>query len=84
VGSEHISCVTYGKTREQTRATVGDAVKQAMAAAVRSGKPVEIERLEFSKKKAALEGEGARRRRMLSGFAYQLIIRYLRGLPCGS
>ncbi len=77
MGGEHVPCVTYGKTRGQTKALVGDAVKKAIAAAVHSGKPLVVERLEFSKKKAALEGEGARRSRMLSGFAYRLVLQYL-------
>ena len=33
-GGEHIPCVTYGKSREQAKAVVGDAVKQVMAVAV--------------------------------------------------
>ena len=37
-----------------------------------------IERLEFVKKKAALENEGARRARMLSSFAYKQTIQYLK------
>ena len=56
---EHIPCNTYGKRREQTKAVVGDAVKQVMAVPVRSRKPLVIERLEFAKKKAALENGGS-------------------------
>jgi IS605 OrfB family transposase len=57
---------------------VGDAVKQVMAIAVRSRKPLVIERLEFAKKKAALENAGSGRARMLSSFAYGQAIQCLR------
>jgi len=77
-GGEHIPCITYGKSREQAKAVVGDAVKQVMAMAVGSRKPVVIERLEFAKKKAALESAGSRRARMLSSFAYGQAIQSLR------
>jgi IS605 OrfB family transposase len=72
-GGQHLSCVTYGKTREQAKAILGDAVKQAIAVAIQSHKPMVLERLEFSKKKAALENEGRGRARML----YQ-VIQYLK------
>jgi IS605 OrfB family transposase len=77
-GGEHIPCMTYGKRREQAKAMVGDAVKQVMAVAVRSRKPLVIERLEFAKKKAALENAGRGRARMLSSFAYRQAIQCLR------
>ena len=77
-GGEHIPCMTYGKRREQAKAVVGDAVKQVMAVAVRSRKPLVIERLEFAKKKAALENAGSGRARMLSSFAYRQAIQCLR------
>jgi hypothetical protein len=55
VGGEHIASVTAGKTQEQTKAILGDAVKLAIAVAIRTCKPIIIERLDFEKKKAALE-----------------------------
>ena len=63
---------------EEAKALIGDAVKQGMAVAVRSRKPLVIERLEFGKKKAALENAGRGRARMLSSFAYRQAIRSLR------
>ena len=78
VGGEHLPCVTYGKTREQAKAMVGDTVKQAMEAAVQSRKPIVLEGLEFGKKKAALENEGSGRARMLSSFAYHQTMQYLK------
>ena len=77
-GGEHIPCITYGKRREHAKAMVGDAVKQVMAVAVRSRKPLVIERLEFAKKKAALENAGSGRARLLSSFAYRQAIQSLR------
>jgi len=53
VGGEHIPCVSDGKSRDQAKAIIGDAAKLVIAAAVRSSKPIVIERLDFGKKKAA-------------------------------
>jgi hypothetical protein len=52
IGGEHIPAVTYGKRPEQAQAIVGDAVKQAMAEAIRTRKPIVIERLEFCAEKS--------------------------------
>jgi IS605 OrfB family transposase len=78
MGGEGIGCVTYGKRRAQAKAILGDAVKQAMAAAIRSRKPIVVERLEFAKRKSTLENEGRGRARMLSSFAYQQTLQYLK------
>ena len=40
------------------------------------GKPIVIERLDFRQKKAALEGQSRRYRRMLSSFSYGKIKAY--------
>jgi IS605 OrfB family transposase len=77
-GGEDIPCISYGKRREQAKAVIGDAVKQVMAVAVGSHKPLVIERLDFAKKKAALENAGSGRARMLSSFAYRQTIQSLR------
>jgi IS605 OrfB family transposase len=68
-----IDCHTYGKTQDQARATIGDAVKVAVAIAREAGKPLAIEKLDFAKKKAALGAEHPRRSRALSSFAYSAI-----------
>ncbi|HAM51571.1 MAG TPA: hypothetical protein DCP92_13115, partial [Nitrospiraceae bacterium] len=52
-----VPCVTYGKTAEQRRAIIGEAVKVVIAFAVEKGKPIVIEKLDFRRKKAALEGQ---------------------------
>jgi len=64
-----IDCHTYGKSQDQARAAIGDAVKAAVAVAREAGKPLAIEKLDFAKKKAALV-ERPRRSRALSAFAY--------------
>jgi IS605 OrfB family transposase len=73
-----LPCVTYGKTAEQRRAIISEAVKQIIAFAAQKQKPLVIERLDFQKKKAALEGESSRYARMLSALAYNYIQAVLR------
>ena len=73
-----VLCATYGKTAEQRRALIGNAMKQVAAIAVDCGKPLVIEKLDFQKKKSALERQDAKHARMLSALAYtqmQTIIR---------
>ena len=65
-----VPLVTYGKSSHQAEALVGDAVTRAVEYAKRVGKPIVIERLDFRRKKAALEGESRRYSRMLSSFSY--------------
>lgn len=68
-----ISCVTYGKSAKQRAAVIGDAVRAVMAFAAGKQKPIVIEKLDFRKKKAALEKESPKQARMLSSFAYMMI-----------
>ena len=73
-----IPCTTYGKTAEQRKAIIGDAVKDLMSFVVKRKKPLVIEKLDFRKKKAALEKQSSKYARMLSSLAYtqiQTIIR---------
>ena len=65
-----VPLVTYGKSKHQVEALVGDAVAEIVARAREAGKPLVIEDLDFSKKKDLLEGESPRLSRMLSSFAY--------------
>ncbi len=76
VASWSLPLVTYGKTTNQAEALVGDAVAKVIGLARVAGKPVVIERLDFEKKKAELEGESHRYSRMLSSFAYGKIQEY--------
>jgi hypothetical protein len=48
---------SYGKSSEQRNAAIGDAVKSVMAFVVKTQKPLVMEKLDFQKKKSALEEE---------------------------
>ena len=65
-----VPLVTRGKSRRRAEALIGDAVALVVARAREAGKPLVIEKLDFSKKKDLLEGESPGRSRMLSSFAY--------------
>ena len=65
-----VPLVTYGKTRHQAEAIIGDAVAGVVAYAHKAGKPIVMERLDFRQKKAVLEGESRKYSRMLSSFSY--------------
>lgn len=73
VAVQRIDCPTYGASSAQARAIIGDAIKLVVLEAVRTSRPVIIENLDFSKKKAALTRDDPRSARMLSGFAYAQI-----------
>ena len=71
-----VPLVTCGKSKKQSESLIGDAVAQVVAYALQVGKPLVIERLDFSQKKDDLEGESPGRSRMLSSFAYGRIKTY--------
>ena len=68
--------MTYGRSSHQAEALIGDSVAGVVEHAVQAGKPVVIERLDFKRKKAALEGESRRYSRMLSSFSYGKVKAY--------
>jgi len=74
IGSLVIPLVTYGKDSNQARAIIGEAVKEVVSIAKKAMKPVVIEKLDFSKKKAALENEDPKQARMISSLSYNKII----------
>ena len=74
VGTAIVPLVTYGKTTSQAKAAVGEAVKTVIAWAERVNKPLVVEKLDFGKKKAALEAEHPRQARMLSSLAYSAVL----------
>ena len=86
VNAFSVPLVTYGKTQHQAEAIIGDAVAEVVAYAREAGKPIVIEKLDFRRKKAALEGESRRYSRMLSSFSYGKVKAYFlfSGLPPGS
>ncbi len=68
--------VTYGQSSHQAEALIGDAVAQVVEYARQIGKPIVVEKLDFRQKKASLEGESRKYRRMLSSFSYGKIKAY--------
>ena len=60
----------YHKTRTQARAMIGEIAAVLGAWAVRSGKPVALEELDFERKRAELRERGKGYARMLSSFAF--------------
>ena len=68
--SWRVPLVTYGRSSHQAEALTGDSVAGVVEHARQAGKPVVIERLDFKRKKAQLEGESRRYSRMLSSFSY--------------
>ncbi len=68
----------YGKTHDQAKALIGDAVVEVARLAQVAGKPLVIERLNFAKKKAELEAVDPALARMLSSFACNRILSNLK------
>lgn len=78
IDTQRIPLCTYGKTKAQAMAIIGDACKDVIQRAMGAGKPIAIENLDFAKKKAGLEGKEARYARMLSSFAYSKIVQTIK------
>lgn len=78
VNSWIVHLVTYGKSTDQAKAIIGDAVKVVVDIATKALKPIVIEKLNFSKKKAALETENPRYARMLSSFSCDKIVQNIK------
>ena len=71
--SWRIRLVTYGKSSGQALALIGDAVRDLVESAHSARKPLVIEKLDFRRKKARLEGESKKYARMLSSFTYSKV-----------
>ncbi len=71
-----VPCVTHGKTAEQRRDAVRVATKEVLRYVADTGKPLVLEKLDFSRRKQELQGD-ARRARALSSFAYGAIVQAL-------
>ena len=72
--SLRIDLHTYGKTTDQAKALIGDAGVRIADLAKLKCKPIVIEKLDFSKKKAELEATHKPLARMLSSFACNKVI----------
>ena len=68
--------VTYGMNTHPAGALIGDVVATVVQYAREAGKPIIIEKLDFRRKKASLEGESRKYSRMLSSFSYGKIKAY--------
>jgi len=74
VATGNISCVTYGKTTEQSCAIIEAAAIVLTERAKQAGKSIVLENLDFSRKKNQLtEVDGPRYARMLSNLSYRKI-----------
>ena len=69
VDVKRVDLHTYGKTTDQTKALMGEAVVRIVGLAQSLNKPLVIEKLNFAKKKAELETSNSKQSRMLSSFA---------------
>lgn len=77
VNAFSVPLITYGKSSHQAEALIGDAVAKVVGYARRVEKPLVIERLDFQRKRTALEGESPGRSRVLSSFCYGKVKAYL-------
>ena len=68
VNTFNIPCNTYGKSTDQAKAIIGNAVKLITEMAVKTSKPAVIEKLDFTKKRAELDQERPGYSRMISSF----------------
>jgi hypothetical protein len=68
----------YHLAKGKAQALIGEVAREIGGWAVRSGKPVALERLDFEEKKAELHERGKAYARLLSGFAYRALSMALR------
>jgi len=73
-----IPLTTYGKSKEQAKAVIGDACAQIIDYAQKAKKPLVLEKLDFEKKKMSLRENKKSHARMLSSFSYQSILQCLK------
>jgi IS605 OrfB family transposase len=79
IDARRIDPITYGKTRDQAKAVIGDAAVAVAAQTQAAGKPMVIEALDFQKKKAELETTDPRQAWLISSFAYHKVVSSLKG-----
>ena len=68
----------YGKSKNQTKALIGEACKNIVKIAEETKKSLVVEKLDFKQKKSALREKNASYARMLSSFAYSSILTQLK------
>ncbi len=73
-----IALVTYGKSKHQSLAVIGDAVAELVTWSMQTKKPIVLEKLDFARKKRDLsETNNPRYARMLSSFVYKTTNTYI-------
>jgi hypothetical protein len=77
VWSMTYSACVKDRNADQTMAAYGDICVQIVDRAVKTGKPIGHETLDFKKKKASLKERGVGYARMLSGFSYSAFLTML-------
>lgn len=70
--------VSYGKSKSQMKAIIGDICKEIIENAKKAKKPLVIEKLDFQKKKLSLRENTPKFARLLSSFAYGLFFGFLK------
>ncbi|WP_066258587.1 IS200/IS605 family accessory protein TnpB-related protein [Neobacillus drentensis] len=75
----NIQVPMYSRRKEQILASISNALKEILDYAVLVQKDVQIEKLDFSKKKTQLREKGTAYARMLSGFAYSSFQQLIKG-----
>lgn len=75
---DSIPLCTYGLSRYQALALIGEKAKELIAYAKEVGKPIILEKLDFKDKRAILYQMNAKTARMLSSFAYLAIINHIK------
>jgi IS605 OrfB family transposase len=78
IDHERIDTALRYKTAGQREAILGDAVKKLVARAQTAGKPIVVEKLDFSAKRGQLEDVSPGYARMLSALAYRKFDRMLK------
>lgn len=78
IRSQTFPMISYGKSKDQLKAMIGDLCKEIINWAKATQKPVVIEDLDFQKKKLSLKEDGNRKfSRLLSSFAYGMFFGFL-------
>lgn len=74
IAAKTIKTNLYGKSKDQSKAILGDAVKEVVELARKKQVPIVLEELNFDKKKQNLKDTHPRHARMLSSFSYRKTI----------
>jgi IS605 OrfB family transposase len=78
IHAENIPLHLHNTSKDQSRALIGNAVRQVIAHSEKTQKPLVLENLDFKKKKGELREKKTSYSRMLSSFAYASIIAHLK------